>query len=188
MRGPVVYPVGEEFRLALRVSFHLPRPMTRARRALLLLSVVGLLVHPGRAQSDEAHAAAKRAAQTAAQSWLENIDDDDFDESWEEASGLLQKQIEREKWIEEGRRLRKRVEGLSGRTRTMVQYRDSIQHAPSDGPFVILKYRSTFEDGCFEELLLTVREDDTWKVAGYQVAPLDNADAGTSPPEDDSSS
>lgn len=162
--------------------------MIRVRLALLLLFLACVTASPARAQSATPHAGAKQAAQTAAQSWLEMIDDDDYDESWDEASALLQKQIEREKWIQEGRELRKTVKTLSGRTRTMVQYRDSIQHAPSDGPFVILKYRSTSEEGRFEELLLTVREDDTWKVAGYQVTPLDDGERGAPLPEDDSSS
>jgi hypothetical protein len=58
----------------------------------------------------------------------------------------------------------------------MVQYRNSLRTVPG-GPFVILTYRSTFEGGRAEELLLTVREEATWKVVGYRVTPLRSADA-----------
>ncbi|HKL88590.1 MAG TPA: DUF4019 domain-containing protein [Salinibacter sp.] len=132
---------------------------------LLLTGVV-------RAQpSDRVRAEAKQNARAAATAWLARVDDGDFEESWETAAVLLQERVPREQWEDEGRELRDSLRALSGRTRTMVQYRDTLRRAPS-GPFVILMYRSSFDGGRVEELLLTVREEGTWKVAGYQVTPL----------------
>lgn len=155
--------------------------MRRVRRALFLVSLGCLLAGSALGQSDGSYTAAKTSAQDAAESWLALVDDDDFGESWDDAASLLQNRIAREDWIAEGRTLRDSVDVHSYRARTTVQYRDSIRRAPNGGPFVLLKYHTTFKTGRVEELIVTVREEDTWKVAGYQVTPLQNAARPSSP-------
>jgi hypothetical protein len=148
--------------------------MNRLLGALVaLVPVVGLLMAgPAAAQTTDPHAAAKRDAQGAAESWLRLVDDDAFGESWDAAAPLLQKRIRRENWVQKAQQLRDTVQTLAARRLATIRYRDSLQQAPSEGPFVLLRYRSTFGAGRFEELLLTVRQDTTWRVTGYQVTPL----------------
>jgi hypothetical protein len=155
--------------------------------AALVFVAALLLAAPAPAQTSEAHAAAKRKAQGAAASWLALVDRDAFAASWDSAAALLQKRIKRDRWVQQAQRLRDTVRALSARTRTLTQFRDSLQQAPSPGPFVLLKYRSTFEGGRFEELLLTVRQDTTWRVTGYQVTPLRPPVGRTTAPTPDSS-
>ena len=142
------------------------------RASATLVSVFFLLAGPVSAQTSDEHAAAKQQAQGAAESWLTFVDNDEFEASWDAAAPLLQKRIKREAWVQKARQLRDTVQAPSARTLALIQFRDSLQRAPGGGPFVLLKYRSTFEGGRFEELLLTVRQDTTWKVTGYQVTPL----------------
>lgn len=149
--------------------------MVRLCVCAALLFLVPLVVVPAAAQSGEAHAAAKEKAKTAAQSWLARVDADEFEASWEEASPLLQRRIERADWIRSAEQLRDTIKTVSDRTLTATRYRDSLQRAPRPGPAVLLKYRSTFEAGPVDELIVTVRADTTWKVAGYQVTPLRRA-------------
>jgi len=130
------------------------------------------LVHPTVAQSDEARATAVQEAQTAAESWLALVDEDAFGESWDEAASLFQERVDRADWVQKAERLRDSVAAFSSRTLTRTQYRNALDRAQSNGPFVLLKYRATLEADRFEEVLLAVRQDTTWKVAGYQVAPL----------------
>ena len=137
-----------------------------------LVFAVALLGAPASAQTTDAHAAAKQQAQGAAASWLALVDNDEFEAGWDAAASLLQKRIKRETWVQKARRLRDTVQALSTRALERTQFRASLQRASDEGPFVLLKYRSTFEGGRFEELLLTVRQDTTWKVTGYQVTPL----------------
>jgi hypothetical protein len=155
--------------------------MTPVRSGIAGLLLLGLLAGPALAQPGDEHAAAKRKAQEAAEAWLALVDDDAFVESWDAAAALLQKRIRREDWVRKAERLRDTVRALSSRDLATAQYRDSLRRAPSDGPFVLLKYRSTFAAGRFEELLLAVRPDTTWKVAGYQVTPLRPPEARPSP-------
>lgn len=147
--------------------------MIRARFVLVLLAA-GVLVgrEPTVAQSGDAHMEAKQQAATAAASWLALVDAGDFDESWDEAAALFRRDRTQEEWEAAGRRLKEAVRSLSARTRTMQQYRSSLSQAPAAGPFVLFKYRTPSEAGRFEEFLLVVQDDDTWAVAGYEVAPL----------------
>jgi len=156
------------------------------RRLSAVILACGLLVAacaaPTTAQSGGEHATAKKKARAAAQSWLDRTDATEFGASWDAAAALLQNRIERADWVQTAEALRDTVKAVSDRTLAMTQYRDSLRSAPDHGPFVLLKYRSTFEAGRFDELLLTVREDTTWKVAGYQVTPLRRPPARPSAP------
>jgi hypothetical protein len=148
----------------------------------VVLPFVLLLAAPATAQPGGEHAAAKKKARAAAQSWLDRTDATEFEASWDAAAALLQERTARVDWIRKAERLRDTVKTVSDRTLAMTQYRDSLRSAPGHGPFVLLKYRSMFEAGRFDELLLTVREDTTWKVAGYQVTPLRRSSARSSDP------
>lgn len=156
--------------------------MIHALRVLAVFPILILLVgtRPSSAQSDGPHAEAKQAAQDAAESWLALADADAFNEGWDGASSLLQERVPREEWVQKAERLRDSIQTHSSRSLTAAQYRETLARAPG-GPFVILKYRSTFEEGRFEELVLVAREDDEWKVAGYQVSPLPGTPSHASP-------
>ena len=154
----------------------------RPLRTVVLALVVSACALPAGAQSTEPHATAKQEARAAAASWLALVDDDAFGESWDEAAGLLQKRIKRVDWIRTAERLRDSVETLPPRSLSGTQYRQSLRRAPDSGPFVLLKYRSVLSGEGFEELVLTVRQDTTWKVAGYQVTPLRSSASTEAPP------
>lgn len=152
--------------------------------ALCFLVTVGLSGLPAHAQSD----AVPRAAQTAAQEWLDHLEDRDFEDSWEAAAEILRNRIERDAWVQKSTRLADSLGGPIQRTLATAQVQDSLRRAAVDGPFAILKYRSRFSDGHYEELLLLLRQDDVWKVAGYQVTPLRTPDPPIPPiPRDESS-
>lgn len=121
--------------------------------------------------SDE-RAEEKQEAREVTEQWLELADAGNFGESWDEGATMMQNQITREAWVEQGQEAKDKLKALESRQLTRAQYRDSLQQAPSDGPFVLLTYRSEFETGAFEEAILTVKEGDQWKVAGYQVSPF----------------
>lgn len=149
-------------------------------RLFSLVLFAGLLSFPVTSASaqdvsaDEAdeHAAAKEMAREAAEQWLELADAGKFGESWDQGAAMMQDQISREAWMEQGNQAKSEVEALQSRQFSRAQYRALLQQAPREGPFVLLEYRSEFESGPFNEVILTVKEEDAWKVAGYQVAPV----------------
>lgn len=175
-------------------------PLRSTLAVLLLLGgSAGLAgAQPPGVDADAKTADAKTKARDAAESWLALTDDDAFEESWARAAVLLQQRIERKAWVKRAERLRDTVQTLSSRTLALTRYRDSLRCVstertgafsdctPTDGPFVLLKYHSSFATGRYEELLLTVRRDTTWKVAGYQVTPFRTATDRPAIPSPDS--
>lgn len=143
---------------------------------LLLLVAAGLSGFPAHAQPNEV----PRAAQTAAQDWLDHLEDRDFEDGWDAAAAPFRDRIERDAWVQRSTRLADSLGDPLQRTLTSGQVQDSLRHAPDDGPFALLKYRSRFSDGHYEELLLLVQQDDAWTVAGYQVTPLLTSDPSMS--------
>jgi len=134
---------------------------------VLLLSLAG----PVAAQPGGASTEATERAQAAAQSWLDRFNADDFDASWEAAATLLQQRIEQAGWVEKAEQLRDTLKTVSSRTLTATRYRATLPGTSKEGPFVLFAYRSTYETGPVNEVLVTVREDTTWKVTGYRLTP-----------------
>jgi hypothetical protein len=139
---------------------------------LFLPVVVGLFGLPAHAQSPDVPG----AAQSAAQEWLDHLEDRDFEDSWEAAAPPFRDRIERDAWVQKSTRLADSLGGPLQRTLTSAQIQDSLRHTAVDGPFALLKYRSRFSAGHYEELLLLMRQDDAWTVAGYEVTPLQTPD------------
>jgi len=141
-----------------------------------------LLAGPAaQAQSDGPHAAAKDAARTAAQEWLEHLEDPDVEDSWEEAAAPFRARTDRESWARDATRLADTLGSPAARTLVAARHRDSLRAPAAPGPFVELTYRSRFADGRYEERLLVARDEEDWRVAGYQVRPLSGTAAPSSP-------
>ena len=146
--------------------------MTNGRSLALLALLAGLLLAgPVRAQSD-ADAPDTQAARAAAQEWLEQLDDRDFEDAWEEAAAPFRERTDRDAWVGAGTRLADSIGTAAARTLTSAHTRDSLRSAAGPGPFVVLTYRTRFSGGRYEERLLVVRADEDWRVAGYEVRPL----------------
>ena len=112
---------------------------------------------------------ATTAARAAAERWLSLTDDGRFDESWQAADSTLQARISRELWIDQGRRVRSRLDTVRSRLLTKTEYRDSTSFVPGNQPVVLLQYTTTFDRGKTLEAVVTTKRDTIWKVAGYRV-------------------
>jgi hypothetical protein len=135
--------------------------------------------------------AAQQQARTAAEEWLALTDAGDFGASWEAADSTLQAGISRDDWIDQGRRVRSRLDTIRARRLTRSTYRDSTARLPGAGPVVLLQYTAETARGSILEAVVTTKRDTTWTVAGYRVVPASAADsaraAPASPSPDDGS-
>lgn len=113
--------------------------------------------------------AAEADARDAAEEWLALTDAGQFDESWYAADSTLQNGVAREEWIDQGRRVRGRLDSVRSRRLVRAQYRDSTGLLPGGRPVVLLKYETEFDRGTTLEAVVTTRPNTTWKVAGYRV-------------------
>ena len=145
-------------------------PIRLGLLVFLPLLLMGLVT--SRAQAPETHERAKNRAQSAAESWLALADEGNSGESWEAAAEPFRQRVAQEGWATTLDDLRGDLGSISSRSLVMAQFRRGVEGASGGGPFVLLKYRSTAEETRVQELVLTVKEDDAWAVAGYQVTPL----------------
>ena len=143
------------------------------RRCAALLTVFFFIAGSAFAQMPAptgGNAEAKEAARSAASEWLELTDAGEFEASYDAASSLMKDQIERKQWSEMGSQVQQQVGELQARNFVQSRYTETLQQVEG-GPFVILMYQSEYGSGTFREAVLTVKENDAWKVASYQVVP-----------------
>jgi len=140
------------------------------------------LAAPTQAQMPSAsngqNAEAKEAAKEAASQWLELTDAGEFGKSYDEASTMMQNQVKRDEWITQGEQVKaQNVTDPSSRELVVARYRETLPEADG-GPFVLMQYRSEFEPGTFNEIVLARKEEGDWKIAGYQVRPMQRMQQG----------
>lgn len=143
-----------------------------------LFVLLALLVLPAQAQQQTPTPEAPTAEQTeqaeaakqAAEEWLVYIDEDEYAESWEVASEMLQGQVTSDKWEEGLSGVEAQTGALSERAFQGARYTTELPNVP-EGEYVIVQYASTFANVQANEIVVMTREDEDWKVAGYLVQP-----------------
>jgi len=104
----------------------------------------------------------------AAQKWLSLVDDLKYEESWKEASSTFRDEVTQEQWIAALTRSREPLGLLVSRTRTRIQFTNSLRGAP-DGEYVILHFQTTFANKTATERLTLVKEDGRWRLAAFGI-------------------
>jgi hypothetical protein len=103
-----------------------------------------------------------------AQKWLALVDDQKYEESWMRASSMFRSEVKQEQWIAALKRSRDPLGSVSSRTRTRLQFSNSLRGAP-DGNYAILHYQTAFSSKSATERLTLVKEDGRWQMAAYGI-------------------
>jgi Protein of unknown function (DUF4019) len=137
---------------------------------LLLGVMAGFLSLPLKAETDS-----KQAAEAAMQTWLGEIDQGKYDQSWNDAALAFQKAITSPQWVAAlngartpvGKCLNRKL--ASAMEQTDVPSPSGTQH----GDFVIAQFDSSFENLKYAVETVTFEKaaDGTWKAAGYYIKP-----------------
>jgi hypothetical protein len=121
--------------------------------------------------AEDRTAAAKLAAQQAAETWLSGVDRGAYGESWDAAASLFQKGGARETWVSTLEQGRRPLGAVHSRALKSAEYATSLPGAPT-GEYVALQFRTVFEKpGPMIEKLVTTFENGRWKMLGYRVIP-----------------
>ena len=115
-----------------------------------------------------ANAESEEEVSAAAQKWLSLVDDLKYEESWKEASSTFRDEVTQEQWIAALTRSREPLGLLVSRTRTRIQFTNSLRGAP-DGEYVILHFQTTFANKTATERLTLVKEDGRWRLAAFGI-------------------
>lgn len=115
--------------------------------------------------------AAEQSARAAAQDWLGHVDAGAWDAAWDATAPGLRDTVAQEQWREQRTPTRAALGTPRSRRLVRTAARDSLPRAPGAGPFVLLRYHSTFGPELYVETVLVEETGGAWQVAGYEVGP-----------------
>ncbi len=100
--------------------------------------------------------------------WLALIDAGKSGFAWDEASKQLKSTVTRKQFISGMRDARKPFGKLESRSAVKFARSHELPGAPS-GDYAIIEYEAKFTGGkrMAEQLVWTLEDEDTWRVAGY---------------------
>jgi len=140
------------------------------RRILWILMAIGAATLVAAAALGADPAAAKKAAEESAKSWLALVDGGAYDESWSAAATMFRNATSQAKWRAAIAGARGSFGKLVSRKLQSARYTRTLPGAP-DGEYVVLRYVASFEHK--KEALETVTpmkdDDGVWRVSGYFV-------------------
>lgn len=109
------------------------------------------------------------AASTSAQQWLAVSDAQQYAATYTDASSVLRQAISQELWVQTIQSSRKPLGKLQHRTVKSATFKKDLPGAPA-GEFLIIEFSSVFDNyASAKERVVTIREANGWKVAGYHV-------------------
>jgi hypothetical protein len=113
---------------------------------------------------------AEQAAQAAALSWLQLVDEGNYTESWQEASEHFKKAVTKEQWEQQIQAVRGPLGKTVSRTVKSKQYTTTLPGAP-DGEYVVIQFDSSFTNKktAVETITPMLDKDGLWRVSGYYI-------------------
>ena len=107
------------------------------------------------------------AARAAIEVWLALLDDGQFDRTWDNAAGAVQKAVTKEQWIKVLSEHRPTLGKVVSRVLKGTRSAPKLPGAPP-GDYVIVQYDTTFEHKKGVETITSVLDPSgQWKVSGY---------------------
>ncbi len=106
----------------------------------------------------------------AAENWVRLIDDGQYGESWEEASGYFKGVVKKEAWVKSIQPLRGPLGGVLMRKLKQYDLVTTLPGAP-DGEYVVVQFETSFtnKEAAIETVTPMVDSDGVWRVSGYYI-------------------
>ena len=143
------------------------------RFALPAFIGLALLLPAARAED---HASAKQAAVASMQSWLTEVDQGQYAQSWKDASAAFQKAASSAQWVALSTSVRTPLGKCKERKLASAEYLTEIPNPagqPLKGEFVVAQFDTSFENMAYtiETVCFEKAPDGTWKSSGYFIKP-----------------
>lgn len=108
-------------------------------------------------------------AVSAAENFLDLIDQHDYQTSWEQGSFMLHRELSQQEWHKELEPIRPLFGTPLGRSLIALRLRDRHPGYP-DGQYAILSFESSFSNKAqaVESLILVKETDGVWRVLRYR--------------------
>jgi beta-lactamase regulating signal transducer with metallopeptidase domain len=153
---------------------HYPNKSSRFLRAgtILVLLVLGFIARPVHADNP---GDPKAAAVAAMQDWLKEIDQNEYAQSWQDASASFQKAVTSDGWTAALNRVRTPLGKCTDRKLASSLHQTEVPSptGPQKGDFVVAQFNSSFENLAYavETVCFEKAADGTWKASGYYIKP-----------------
>jgi len=99
--------------------------------------------------------------------WLALLDDQKYEQSWDQASSQFRDQVNKDQWVEVLKRAREPMGAKVSRATARVDFVKTLRGAP-DGDYAIIHYTTSFQNkNDVTERLTLVKEDGKWLAAAY---------------------
>ena len=141
--------------------------MKNRLRAVLVITVLSSIILTGVLQANEV---AEKAATARASAWLSLVDEGNYVESWNQASGFFKAAVTQEQWQQSLRAFRLPLGKMVARKLKSKQYTTTLPGAPH-GEYVVIQYETTFENkqSATETVTPMLDKDGIWRVSGYYI-------------------
>jgi hypothetical protein len=116
----------------------------------------------------------EEAAAAAGQKWLSLVDQEKYEESWNQADSSFREQVTLERWLASLKRFRQPLGPMLSRTASRVEFTKTLRGAP-DADYCIIHFSAAFEkqSGVTERLTLVkvkqAEQGDAWIVTAYAI-------------------
>ncbi len=119
-------------------------------------------------KGDDPHEMQKAMGRQVAVQWLAFGDEGNWDATWDNASAVFKKAIEKEPWTKKAMAVRDPLGKLMDRKLLLVKFETSLPGVP-DGEYVIAQFTTRWEHKAQSvETVSVVKEaDGMWRVTGY---------------------
>ncbi len=121
-------------------------------------------------KADDPHEMQKAMGRQVAKQWLAFGDEGNWEATWDNASAIFKKTIDKEQWVKKAKSVRDPLGSLTERNLIVVKFETSLPGVP-DGEYVIAQFRTRWEHKAQSvETVSVVKETDgMWRVTGYFV-------------------
>ncbi len=123
---------------------------------------------PAKKKADDPHEMHKAMGRQVAVQWLAFGDEGDWAATWDNASALFKKSIDKELWATKVKSVRDPLGELLDRKLLLVKFETTLPGVP-DGEYVIAQFTTRWEHKAqsIETVSVVKEPDGMWRVTGY---------------------
>jgi len=139
-------------------------------KRVVISTVISALLFTGIAIADNNVEKINNSQADIALKWVNLIDEEAYDKSWDEAAAFFKQAVVKDLWVETVEKVRVPFGKVLKRDLIDSQYLTSLPGVP-DGEYMVMQFAAEFEkkEKAIETITVMLDEDGEWRVAGYYI-------------------